>query len=361
MADLTHKESSGTTRIVGSDEIYAADVILEDGIRKLATTKKVNVESLSGVQEAASNWLSFEDVATGDTLRVEIDATDSSPAYDQTFTVLAGEDRFDFAARVVLEQNQDFTNFQPYFKATQVKNNSVIFYEAKTIAEAGENITQNSFRVTGTGTLNNTLIRGFDNWQKRTSVVQASKSSKDPRLAVFGIEGTVESRDASVEGLFVQQPYNGTPANIDLNINGGAGTVFTFPMDALNDIFVTEIKFFGRDNGIQFGNKFLGANSALTNGIKIEIKTDNNTVELPLIKTTDDFDDKFSFGGPNFTVYFASGEDKFTARFLSSAYPLRRSGTFGAGNDDYIRITIRDNLTSINYLQAVVVGFTQEA
>ena len=84
-------------------------------------------------------------------------------------------------------------------------------------------------------------------------------------------------------------------------------------------------------------------------------------VQLPPIKTTDDFDDVFSFGGSNFDVYFASGEDKFSARFLSSAYPLRRSGTFGAGNDDYIKITIRDNLSSINYLQAIVEGFRQEA
>lgn len=349
------------TKILGRDEQYQADVILEDGIYKLATTKKVNVESLSGVQEAASNYFFFEDVTVGDTLRIEIDATDASPALDKTFTVLVGENRFTFTSRVVLELNQDFVDFQPYFKATQVKDNSIIFIEAKTIAEAGSNPVQNSFRVSGTGTIALTLQRAFDDFIKRTSVIQASKSSRDPRLAIFGIEGTVESRDASVEGLFVLKPYNATPGVVDLNVNGsGTPQVFTFPMDSLDDIFITEIKFFGRDNGIQFSN-FLGINGALTNGILVEIKTDNKLIQLPPIKTTDDFDDVFSFGGSNFDVYFASGADKFTARFLSSAFPLRRAGTFGVGSDDYIRITIRDNLSTVTYLQAVVAGFRQEA
>lgn len=365
MGDLTHKQASGTTRIVGSDEVYAADVVLEDGIRKLATTKKVSVESLSGVQEAASNYFSFEDVSTGDTLRLEIDFTDASPNFDKTFTVLVGENRFSFAARVVLELNQDFINFQPYFKATQVKDNSIIFIEAKTIAEAGSNVVQNSFRVTGSGTIAATLQRAFDDFIKRTSVIQASKSARDPRLAIFGIEGTVESRDASVEGLYVVQPYRDSNTSlIDMNIDADAGSgfkTFTFPMDTLNDIFVTEIRFFGKGNGIQFGS-FLNLNSSLTNGILVEIKTDNNLITLPSIKTTEDFADKFAFGGgDNFQLYIQSGADKFLASFLASAFPLRRTGTFGSGNDDYIKITIRDDIDQVSQLQAVVVGFLQEA
>ncbi len=147
---------------------------------------------------------------------------------------------------------------------------------------------------------------------------------------------------------------------VDLNVDGSTTpVVFTFPMDSLDDYFVSEIKFFGRDNGIQFSS-FLGR-QPLQNGILVEVKTNNNMVMLPPIKTTDDFDDVFSFGGSNFDVYFAAGEDKFTARFLSSAFPLRRSGTFGVGNDDYIKITIRDNLTAVNYLQCIVEGFRQEA
>jgi hypothetical protein len=360
MGDLTHKESSDTTRIVGSDEVYAADVVLEDGIRKLATTKKVQVDSLSGQQLNATNYFFVDSVADGQTLRIEIDVTDFAPALDETFTVNVGETAKEFTDRIILELNQDFTNFQPYYKALDIDDNPSVYIISKAVGEAGENGAINSFRVTGTVTLVNG-VPAFDNFLRRGTLIQASQSTTDPRLGVFGISGTVESRDASVEGLFVQQPYDTVPANIDLNINGsGAPVVFTFPMDAIDDLFITEIKFFGRDNGIQFSN-FLGINGSITNGILVEIKTDNNVVMLPPIRTTDDFDDKFAFGGSNFDVYFASGDDKFSARFIASAFPLRRSGAFGAGNDDYIKITVQDNITSVNYLQCIVEGFRQEA
>jgi hypothetical protein len=338
MGDLTHKESSDTTRIVGSDEVYAADVVLEDGIRKLATTKKVQVDSLSGQQLNATNYFFVDSVADGQTLRIEIDVTDFAPALDETFTVNVGETAKEFTDRIILELNQDFTNFQPYYKALDIDDNPSVYIISKAVGEAGENGAINSFRVTGTVALVNG-VPAFDNFLRRGTLIQASQSTTDPRLGVFGISGTVESRDASVEGLFVQQPYDTVPANIDLNINGsGAPVVFTFPMDAIDDLFITEIKFF-----------------------VVEIKTDNNVVMLPPIRTTDDFDDKFAFGGSNFDVYFASGDDKFSARFIASAFPLRRSGAFGAGNDDYIKITVQDNITSVNYLQCIVEGFRQEA
>lgn len=360
MADLPGNQSSLDIKIVDPVTGVAANVVLEDGVNKLGVSKKVEVDSLSGRQESATNYFSMTDVADNDTVRIEIDATDASPALDKTFTVTGGEDKFQFAARIVLELNQDFVDFQPYFRAIQVDDNAIVFIVAKTIAEAGSNETFDSFRVTTTGTV--TAQRGFDNFIRQSSVVQASLSTKDPRLAIFGISGTVESKDASVEGLYIQKPYNGVSTVVDLNVDGSVTPqVFTFPMDNLDDLFITELKIFGRDNGIQFGNKFLANNQPLASGILVEIKTDNNLVTLPPIKTTDDFDDVFSFGGSNFDIYFPSGDDKFTARFLSSAFPLRRSGTFGAGNDDFIRITIRDNLTSVSYLQSIVAGFRQEA
>lgn len=353
---------AGTT-IRGQNGLYQADVIFEDGLYKLATDKKVQVESLAGVQENASNYLWWEEVATGDTLRIVIPLTDASPIYDETFTVQAGEDRFTFATRIELEMNQDFVNFQPWFKATKVDDNSIIFLEAKNIGEAGENITLASFNVYGTGTIAATLNKGFDNWQRRTSTIQASKSTKDPRLGVFGVEGTVETRTADVSGLYEVQPYtNDDPAQYRMDINpGGTPAVFTFPMDPINDIFVSEIRFFGLDSGIQFTN-FLGRNSALTNGIYLEIKSDNNVITLPLLKTTEDFADKFAFGGgDNFQLYIQSGADKFLASFLTAPFPLRRSGTFGVGNDDYIKIFIQDNLSQVTQLESAVVGVVREA
>lgn len=374
MGDINEeRKASNAISIVGSPpieadqgnyELYRASVILEDGIYKLATTKKVNIESLSASIPNATNYIEFEEVAVGDTLTITIQATDLSPLYTATKTVQAGEDRFSFTDRIILEFNQDFTNFQPYFKASKVKDNSIIFFEAKNIGEAGENLNVDAFTATGTGTIALTLQRAFDNWERRSAVIQASKSSTDPRLGIFGIQGTVENRDASVDGLLVIQPYrNNDPDQIEMNINPNGDQVYTFPMDALDDYFISEIRIFALDSGIQF-QKFLGRNSAASAGIKIDIKTDNNLVTLPLIKTTEDFADKFSFGGgDNFQLYIQSGSDKMLASFVTPSFPLRRSGTFGVGNDDYIRITIQnaDNFQQVTELQAAVVGYRREA
>lgn len=341
---------------------YEPDIVLEDGIKKIATTKLVQIESLAGKQRAATNYFYINTVSDGETLTIDIDATDTAPAFNETFTVGVSETKFEFAERIELELNQDFVNFQPYYKAIKVDDNAIIFIEAKNIAEAGENATANSFQLSGT--VDYTLA--FDDLIRRGSTVQASLSSEDPRLAVFGISGTVESRSADVSGLLIVQPYHsGVSTNISMKLDGSVTPIeYTFPMDSLNDYFISEIKFFGLDNGIQFGtSRFLGINTALTNGIQIEIKTDNNVITFPLIKTTQDFDDKFAFGTSDLQVFFSSGDDKFTASFLtdSNPFPLRRSGTFGTGNDDYIKIRIRDDLTSISQFQAIVQGVKREA
>lgn len=346
-------------KIFGGNGIYAADVVLEDGIKKLATTKKVNVESLSGVQEAATNYFFIESVADGQTLTIDITATEIVPAFNKTFTVEVGEDKYAFATRIILELNQDFLGWQKDYKALSIKDNAAVYVLAKTIGEAGEALAIDDFLLSGTVPTQ----RGFDNLQRRSSVVQASLSVKDPRLAIFGISGVVESRDASVEGLIVVQPYtNDDPLDIEMSVNGtGTPVEYTFPMDLLDDFFISEVRFFGLGNGIQF-TKFLSLNSALTNGIEVEIKTDNEILLLPLIKTTEDFADKFAFGGgDNFQLYIQSGADKFLAAFTTASFPLRRAGTHGIGNDDYIKIRINDNLNSLIELQAAVVGFRQEA
>ena len=365
MADLDrNNQASSLTQITGGDELYKADVILEDGIRKLATTKKVNIESLSAASPNASNYIEFEETAVGDTLTIAIQVTDTTPLWTTTKTVAIGEDRFSFTDRIILELNQDFINFQPYFKVSKVKDNSILFFEAKNNAEAGENLAVDAFTATGTGTIALTVQRAFDNWERRSAIIQASKSATDPRLGIFGISGTVENRDASVNGLVITQPFrNGDPLQIDMNIDPVGDQIFTFPMDSLDDFFITEIRFFSLDSGIQFGN-FLGRNSPLVAGIKIEIKTDNHMVALPLLKTTEDFADKFSFGGgDNFSLYIQSGADKMLASFVTPSFPLRRAGTFGTGEDDYIKITIQDadNLQQVGTLQALVVGTRREA
>ena len=45
MADLPEKQQSETTRIVGGDEVYAADVILDGGLKKLIVKSSAELSS----------------------------------------------------------------------------------------------------------------------------------------------------------------------------------------------------------------------------------------------------------------------------------------------------------------------------
>ena len=175
MGDLTHKESSGVSRIVGGDELYAADVVLEDGIKKLATTKKVNVESLSGQQESATNYLFVNSVADGQTLTINIPATEGAPAYSNTWTVNVGETKNEFTTRIILDLNQDFVNFQPYYKALDIDDNASVFFLAKTIGEAGESTTNGSFSLSGTAGISKPTSQSYS--KARSILCQSVLSS----------------------------------------------------------------------------------------------------------------------------------------------------------------------------------------
>lgn len=361
MADLDENLNSNPVRLVGSNELHAVDVILEDGINKLVTTTTVTVESLNGFDDISDNWFFINSVgAVGDTLRLEIDPTDGAPLLDKTFTIQVGEDRYMLSARIVLELNQDFVNFQPYYRATKVKDNAIIHISSKFFGEFGENKTLDSFRVSWTGGIN--APRAFDDFIRRGKVTSLSRAEDDPRYGVLGISGTTVSRSADIGGLTVNQFLNGGSPSLLVNGSLIVPIEFTFSMAALHDKFIREVRFYGSGNGISF-TKFLSKNTALFNGIEIEIKTNNDIIILPLIKTTEDFQAKFAFGsGDNFQLTLASGADVFLAVFISdNPFPLKAIGTFGVGNDDYIKIRIRDNITSgITNLEALAFGFEQE-
>jgi len=140
----------------------------------------------------------------------------------------------------------------------------------------------------------------------------------------------------------------------DLTVNGsGTPIQFDIPLSN-NDRVINSISIYGRDNGISFG-KFLALNSALANGITFEIKSNDNTFTSLPITITDDFRNRFCISPRDFVVDFASSEDAFTASFVSpSPIIIRNQNEFTT--PDYVRVTINDNLTAINYLEAIVFG-----
>lgn len=157
-----------------------------------------------------------------------------------------------------------------------------------------------------------------------------------------------------VGNLFFEYATNSS--NIDMNINGG-GTPVTFeiaPHPTLDRV-INSLVFKAFDGGIKI-DKFLGQNSELTNGITIEVKSEDQIFVFQPIRNTQEFDSLFSFGsGRSFDLIFASGNDSMVARFgLSTPFVLKPVGTYAT--DDYIRVTINDNLSAISRLRFLAVG-----
>lgn len=157
-----------------------------------------------------------------------------------------------------------------------------------------------------------------------------------------------------IGNLFFDYAQNGS--NIDMNVNGsGSSIVYEVPPHPTDDKVVSSLVFQAFDGGIKI-DKFLGQNVELTNGILIEVKSEDQVFTFRPIKNTQDFDSLFSFGsGRSFELLFASGNDSMVARFGSDVpFILKPTGTFTT--DDYIRVTIQDNISNISRLRFLAVG-----
>lgn len=157
-----------------------------------------------------------------------------------------------------------------------------------------------------------------------------------------------------VGNLFFIHAENG--GSSQMAVNGSITPIeFTIPAEASDDLIVTSLLFEAFDGGVKIDN-FLGLNSELDNGILIEVKSQDETFQFLPIKTTQEFDSHFSFGsGRSFSIVFASGNDSMVARFgLDAPFTLKKQGTYAS--DDYIKVIIRDNLSSISSLQFLAQG-----
>lgn len=165
------------------------------------------------------------------------------------------------------------------------------------------------------------------------------------RLAVDVI-GSI--KPGAIAKLYVQNAVYSSSKNLLVD-GSSAPVVFNIPISSTNDIYIQELRFYANGSGIKFG-QFFAKNIILTNGIKVEIKSNDQTTILPLLKVTEDFKNKFAFGsGANFRIDVQSGADGCLAVFIFDRPTiLKKIGTFGT--DDYIKVTIQDNITAGNSL-----------
>jgi hypothetical protein len=162
------------------------------------------------------------------------------------------------------------------------------------------------------------------------------------------------SAPTPVGDLTFQHALNGT--SIDMNVDGSVTPVeFTIPANATQRTIVESMIFESFANGIKI-DKFLSQNSALTNGVVIEIKSQDETFQFLPIQNTQEFDSHFSNGpGRSFELLFASGNDSMVARFgPQNPFILEPQGTYVS--DDYIKVIISDDLESITKLSFLIFG-----
>lgn len=356
-------EDSRVTRITGSNEAYAVDVELINGKRRLLTDSIVTVEQIFGQDNYADNWFWIDQAGIlNSTIRIQIPAyvdptgvERAVPAVDKTITLTAAEAGKEIVLRdfIISQLNAD-SNFGPHWKATAVKDNAIVHISSKYVGEYGE---RSSFTLTATDA--NIITVAFADIKRRGKANSGQRDPKDRRLVTVGISGEVVSIPGAVGDLYIGHATN---AGSDSMLVNGSVTpvVFSIGPDTISDIFIKELRFFGNGNGIKFG-QFLSRNIILTNGILVQIKSDDKLISFDAIKMTDDFKHEFSFGpGAGFQLHIQSGRDDFLSSFaFDAAFPLRKSGTFLT--DDYIKIFIRDDLTSnILALQFLAFGFKRE-
>lgn len=384
MAISSFNNGRGHNSLVGQDGLAqdrkVQTTVRSDGLTALATDATVRVESTFGFDQLPDSFFTIVNTGgEGTTWEIYIAGTNADPSipdrdlpsYTRTFTVLLAEeyDEISFRDRIITELNQDtiFRN-QCYLKAQKATDRGVIHIYSEKFSASGEFYERplaGDFSVTiGGSPADGVVVVGFDNLISRSKPVTITRDFDSPhRLGLFGITGDVNVTSKALSDLYLEQASeDGLGVNFDMTVDGsGTPVIFRVEASPTTDIFIQEIRFFGSGNGIQF-NRFLNLNQNLSNGILVEIKSEDVITDLPLIKSTDDFKNLFSFpGGDAFRLDIASGRDDFLATFqFPNPFLINAQGTHGAGNDDYIEIRIQDQLSQVGSLGFIAKGFEKE-
>jgi hypothetical protein len=375
------KTSSSTTKIVGGDELFNADVIDIDGKKRLATD--ANISSINvplGKDPLPDTYFKITNAGgIGDEVTVTISATtnDTStpdadlPAYSYTYTLVAAdvgnEQQLALSISDALNADPLFENqfLEAYALFEDDSNARPVIHISSTKfslnGEFYERPTTGDFDVTTTGT---TTIQFFSSeYRKIVSRPKEVSLARDPRnphrLGVQNISGTVFIRSSDPDALIREKLKEvGNPSNDDMAVNGqGVPVVFELASnpDGDSDIIIDSLKFYGTDTNIKVSDgNFLGQNSELTNGIVLELIRDGVAIFTEVIVNTPDMLGLFSSSASDNKIINQSGGDYFESTFSlidkNLAFVLRN------GESDAVRVTIRDNLTSLDTLHLLVDG-----
>lgn len=142
-----------------------------------------------------------------------------------------------------------------------------------------------------------------------------------------------------------QMAVDGFPVPVEFIINA----------DAAGDLIVSSLVFEAFDSGIKQDN-FLGLNSGLSNGVVVEVKSQDTTFQFSPIQYTVEFNSVFATGaGRSYDIVQASGNDSLVSRFgPTSPFIIRKQGTYAT--DDYIKVIIQDDIDQVESLRFIASG-----
>ena len=375
MGDLGKTDRAEAVIPVGADiggaETYPIQVDLVDGVRRLQTTGLVQIEELFGQDNQADVWFylgsqyDIGPISVGDTVRIQIAAGPSAilfPAIDLTYTVTVGDvaapnPEVAVASGIVTMLNSNAT-FKAKWSAKRITDNSTVWIGSKEVGEWSERPNPNDFIVTSTGTI--VVLRAYDKIIRRGKSTSLTKDPNDPRLGVLGITGTVAQTAGGIGQLYFrnleQDPYGS--GLISMNVDGSVTPVdfFVRPI-ADKDIYITELRWYAVSSAVKFG-QFLNIASPLANGILMTIRSDDTLSPEPVYKTTEDMKNKFAIGGTWSLEAQPSSTSTLAVFHLDSPIPIRHIGAFTT--DDYVRLRVRDNITSVAYMEMLAFGFVKD-
>jgi hypothetical protein len=279
------------------------------------------------------------------------------------FTVLAGEvgDEVALATRMVSEIRADAAADASELTAILVKDNenAVVFITSKKRGEFFERPNVNDFTVAVIGSAVTTV--GFSNFIARGKANELARSKSDPRVGVLGISGSVTSTAQDVDLLLEEFAMDG--GGFDLTVDGSVTPVeFTIDANAAGGTnkVITTFKLYGDDTNIKVGEgAWWGVNSALTNGLLVEITKEGVTDTFRNLKSTNDVLARMSSTPEKSEIVRQSGGDYMAAVFDFADRGIQI--TLEAGTTDQIKVTVRDDNTAISDMFFVVEGFEEES
>lgn len=122
--------------------------------------------------------------------------------------------------------------------------------------------------------------------------------------------------------------------------------VFEWTPGATYDVETTGLSLVVEDGSLKFGEYFMGEDT-LPNGVLIEIKSNDVVYQIANLKRTREILQETAPGG--FDLFVAS-PNVVRGYFGIGGLILKKAGTFTT--DDYVRLTVRDDLSKLDHMSA---------